>query len=89
MVLHLKPVVICLLGSIFFISFFFQGHYLLGIIFEQMGKYRQSLTAFLTALNVDYESDHADMLVNNVCLMCSQFCLMSNQFLERMPGTLN
>ena len=60
---------------------------MLGITFEQMGKYRQSLMAFLKALHLDYESNHADMLANNVCSISSHFCLIPDTLLDRIPGT--
>ena len=43
--------------------------------------------AFLKALHLDYESDHADMLANNLCSMSAHFCFMPDILLDRIPGT--
>ena len=65
-----------------------QGHYLQAVTMEQLGKFKESISSFLKALELDPESQHANLLVNNIATLATHFCRVPEKLLTILEGML-
>ena len=63
-----------------------QGHYLLGVALDSLGQYREGLSGYLNALELDTDPTHADILANHIASLAHHFCYMPDNLIERLPG---
>lgn len=63
-----------------------QGHYLLGIALHNLGNFKDALSSFLKTLDLDTDSQHMEVLTNNIATIASHLCEISDDLLNKIPG---
>lgn len=66
--------------------FLMQGHYLLAVSLVNLGQHREALTAFLNALDLDTDPNHADILATHIASTAQHFCDIPDNLINNLVG---